>query len=318
MRGTVASALAIALLVSGSSWSVAYAQEAPAAPSPPDVVKTKDGSMYRGTIIELVAGDHVRMTLPTGETRNFPMSDVAYAGAAEGAPRPEAPSPRKARPSTREKTDTDEDEDEATVHLTANEKDLQVLIRAGQSETTGTGYTIGHGATFYSGESRHYAVLCTAPCDTSLPPGTHRLAVSLDGGRAIEADEPVRIHAPATNLRATYDSRGGYRAAGILLMIGGGLAGTILMGASIHPSTCDKYNNCTGGTDGGLMLAGVAVTGVSVLFGLGLALMRPIVTIEPVRSSDARSLRLPEMTRKEGGVASTPIDGLALSVRYPF
>jgi hypothetical protein len=40
----------------------------------------KNGDIYRGTIIELVRGDHVVLLLPSGESRRFDTSDVASAG----------------------------------------------------------------------------------------------------------------------------------------------------------------------------------------------------------------------------------------------
>ncbi len=44
------------------------------------MVRLKNGSVYRGTISEHVAGDHVSMVTLTGEARTFPESSVAYEG----------------------------------------------------------------------------------------------------------------------------------------------------------------------------------------------------------------------------------------------
>jgi hypothetical protein len=49
---------------------------------PPDVVETKKGDVYRGTIIERVRGDHVVLLLPSGESRRFDTSDIVSAGPA--------------------------------------------------------------------------------------------------------------------------------------------------------------------------------------------------------------------------------------------
>src|SRR4051794_21414836 len=58
---------------------------APASPaSPPDVVKLKDGSLLRGTIVELKAKEFVQIQLLTGEVRRLGMDQVEYAGPANG------------------------------------------------------------------------------------------------------------------------------------------------------------------------------------------------------------------------------------------
>jgi hypothetical protein len=49
-------------------------------------VRLKNGAMYRGKISEIVPGDHVKISLPTGETLTFPMSQVDYAGLAKLMP----------------------------------------------------------------------------------------------------------------------------------------------------------------------------------------------------------------------------------------
>ena len=41
----------------------------------------KNGDIYRGTIIELVRGDHIVLLLPSGESRRFDTADVVSAGA---------------------------------------------------------------------------------------------------------------------------------------------------------------------------------------------------------------------------------------------
>src|SRR5207247_10124009 len=87
-----------------NSASPKTSQPSPAPPptTPPDIDKTKDGGMVRGTISELVRNDHVSISLVSGESRRFSMSDVVYAGPAAAmpattmagpAPRPIGPAP---------------------------------------------------------------------------------------------------------------------------------------------------------------------------------------------------------------------------------
>lgn len=42
-----------------------------------DVIYLRDGSMYRGTVIEKVAGSHVKIMTPDGQTKQFPIDEVA-------------------------------------------------------------------------------------------------------------------------------------------------------------------------------------------------------------------------------------------------
>src|SRR5579872_2767593 len=160
------------------SWSPpAHAQQAAAAFG--DEVKLKDGSVFRGTITEMVPKDHVDLLMANGQTRRFASADVSYAGPSRRPPGPggsgDAPRPKG-----------------VDTHFVATEDDVQLLIRTGQGEVEGVGFGY-HGTVAYEGVARDYAIMCTAPCDTQLPPGLQRLALSHHGGRAIEADDPVQL-----------------------------------------------------------------------------------------------------------------------------
>jgi hypothetical protein len=87
--------------------------------------------------------------------------------------------------------------------------------------------------------------------------------------------------------------------------------------AAIHPVACDGPGNCTGGNNDGLMWGGVATTAVSLLFGLPLALTRDSVSIDVVRSPDARLL-LPGRARESGMSSPATADGLGLALRGAF
>jgi hypothetical protein len=47
----------------------------------PDIIRSKDGSLFRGTIVEMVVNDYVVIVTLTGESRRFALADVSYAGA---------------------------------------------------------------------------------------------------------------------------------------------------------------------------------------------------------------------------------------------
>jgi hypothetical protein len=47
------------------------------APVAPDLLYLKDGSVIRGTLIESIAGSHVRFQIQEGEVRQYPIAEVA-------------------------------------------------------------------------------------------------------------------------------------------------------------------------------------------------------------------------------------------------
>lgn len=51
-----------------------------------DEVRVNDGSVYRGTIVEYVAGQHVVLQSPTGAIRSVPVTEIVYAGRIGGEP----------------------------------------------------------------------------------------------------------------------------------------------------------------------------------------------------------------------------------------
>ena len=161
---------------------------APAQPTP-DRVKTKDGSMYRGTILEIVAGDHVDLRLSSGEVKRFASADVVYAGAAvDGAP-PAPAAQRGPQPLVTL------DAASAKLHFEATSPDIDFHIRTGEAVVSGEMWT-GRGGGAYAGTATDYEPICTAPCDATLPVGTHRLALSQNGHSPVEPDEPTVIRAP--------------------------------------------------------------------------------------------------------------------------
>jgi hypothetical protein len=307
------------LLPIESSWShVALAQTSPPSASAlADVVKLKDGSIYRGTIVELVPGDHVDIVLPSGQTRRFPMSDVAYAGAATphedvpaAAASPPAPAPSAAG----------EHAPKAELHLEANERDVQFLVRVGQGEASGFGYVWGGGGfVSFVGHSRQYALICTAPCDGELPNGIHRLALSLRGGKAIEAEDPVELEGPAT-LRGTYECRAGTRAVGWVLFGLSLAAGTLIAATSVRTTyTCDVDGFCS--TDkrivGAQLGAGVGIMLAGGIAGAIVGVTKDKAIIEVVPQAP-RAWLWPATGREGAWLAPASSAGSGLALRYRF
>ncbi len=269
MKLTLSAALATVLLVSSeiAFEPRALAQTAPQASALADVVRLKDGSLFRGTITELVPKDHVDLLLASGQTRRFSMRDVVYAGAAASAP---GATQGSAAAGAAEAA-TEAAGSPANLHVEANLPDVQLLAPTTQSSMSGSGFSPGGQTVYFGAQRKDYAIACTAPCDVQISQGVHRLALSHAGGPAIEADAPVEVKGPGT-LHATYTSRQSTRTAGLvffLLGVGGGSA-LVLNGALNGPSSCDPESDfCIHDPDytqmalGLVLVLGGAVAGIA-------------------------------------------------------
>jgi hypothetical protein len=309
-------------------------------------VKLKDGSVFRGTILEYVHGDHVDLLLPSGQTRRFPMADVAYQGPASGAsedssgsaddsdsdrdaddsssapPPPTAP-PAPARSQRRAPR---ADSNDVDVHVTSDRDDVALLVRTGQSDFDG--YGAGY-RTFVavSGSARNYALVCNAPCDAQLPKGVHRMALSLGSGRAVETDKSVTLEGPST-IRAHYDSRSGTRAGGWVLFGLSMAAGLGLFAAGELHTTQNCFGNSFNGTtygggcantpapDQGQVAAGLAIAIVGPLLSLALILQHDQAQIEIVPDNGARLIRSPGRGGEALMAAPASAPGPAVRVRF--
>jgi hypothetical protein len=299
-------------LVGAASTSAAQS----AARTPPDVVKLKDGSMFRGTILEIIARDHVDIQLPSGEVRRFETEDVAYAGDASHAPLESHEAPPTKAPAERESSRSSDatanprplvtlEGRVAKVHLEASTPDTDFHIRTGEAVAKG------------------YARLCTAPCDVTLPAGKHRLALSAGGNFPIESASTVDITGPST-VHGTYNSKQDVRIAGGVVA---GLAlatGLGMLIGSFHTVQDCSLQSVTGScsqtpnTDVGLALAGIGV-----IFGGGLVAVLLLgqqdtadIEVVPLTSS---SLRAPLLARSEGAwlaAAAHGPDGLGVRLRF--
>ena len=309
------------MLPIGTTWAPsAQAQEAPGAAATgalADVVKLKDGSLFRGTITALVAGDHIDLLLPSGQTRQFAMSEVAYAGPAPSAA-PAAPAPvTSSGPVEPAYTVTGR---KVAVHVEADEPGTQLLVKAGQGVVSGVGYSFGGGAFVYGGRVMDYAALCSAPCDLGMPVGTHHLALSRGSGGVLAVD-PVEIE-QASTLKAHIESRKGIRVAGLLILTAGVVGGLVLIGTSISDqTTCDPGFGCstTREVDSTRFGIGLAVLSVSTIAGIVMLVMHDKASIEVVPSAAARLPLSPGHTGD--GAVATPaspdsVPGMTLRARF--
>lgn len=195
------------------------------------------------------------------------MSEVTYAGPSSRMPKanessastssqPQNPNPPPGRaPFPRIQVRANE----APLRLTANLPDVTFQLRTGSAnfESTGTSYSGGSGVgvVSLSGTTVGYSVICTAPCEATLPTGSHRLALSLEGGAPVEADGAL-VLSGSSSVRGEYTSNQGTRTAGVVIGLGAILVGSAVMFSGF--STDDEGNLNTGRIylGGGIMIAG--------------------------------------------------------------
>jgi hypothetical protein len=284
----------------------AFAQNAAAgAAALPDRVTLKDGSMFRGTILENVVGDHVDLQMASGEVRRFAAADVSYAGPASppALPPPPPPPPERARV----------DAEGNAVHFEATTPDTDFHVRT--SEATGMGWA---GRGIVAVVVKGYDHICPAPCDKTLPSGSYRFALSQGGGTPAEADGAIHISGPST-VRGTYVSNQGLRVAGWVVMVGSIAAGLGMMWAGITQKSQDCSTVSYGGSciptyspNTGLLYGGLGVTTLGPLLSLILILQHDHADISVVPLSTG-AIRSPLMSRSE---AASPPQGLAVQLAF--
>jgi hypothetical protein len=230
--------LAFVLVVATSA---ARAQEVP-----PDVVRTKDGGMMRGTIIEKVPGDHLEITLPNGQSRTVKMSEVIYAGpvSADVPAAPPPPPPAVTQPPTPGADGALVNVALARLELKADQGGVTFHRKTGSVHGVGTGWAAGKngGPVAVGINANSYERLCTSPCAVDVAQGTYRLGLSLDDGEVIAADRPLDLRG-RMRLDAEYVSNTEVRVLGWVLAGAGAVAGAVLMfqtgdpdhGITTHP-----------------------------------------------------------------------------------
>jgi hypothetical protein len=267
--------IAFALLVASAP---ARAEDAAA---PPDVVRTRDGGMMRGTIVEKVPDDHVEILLINGQTRSLKMRDVIYAGPAAGdvgaVPPPPAlpPPPPSWTPPTWTPPDpvanTAVDLGVARLELKSDQQGLTFHRKSGSSNGVGLGWATGkNGGPIAMGfTADHFERLCTAPCTLDIAPGTYRLGLSLDDGRVVPAQTALDLRG-RVRLEGTYVSNAGLRTAGWIIFGAGSLLGGVV--------ALQTQDNCNTGITGfcstefPYLIPGLVVMAVSELAGLIMGL----------------------------------------------
>jgi len=288
-----------------------FAASAGAADTAPDVVLLKNGGMVRGAIQELVPGQSVEIILADGSRRHYAASDVEYAGAAERMPAASArPTPSAAAPAP--------DASATRLRFEADVPDLRLHERSGTVEATvyaRNGLATALGAT--------YTDLCSAPCEPTLAPGQHTLAVSIPGRRPIEVP-PVVVPPGASTLKAVYDSRAGVRVAGALLGLGSLVGGTVLIVLGAIGTT---HQECEASFVGGepFCLDRHEIDATLLVTGVALTVVGTVASFAMMSVGDHAALRIAPMTLrplrtglgpKREGADALGASGLGLSLAF--
>ncbi|HVK71192.1 MAG TPA: hypothetical protein VM694_42335 [Polyangium sp.] len=194
--------------------------------SVPDIVLLKDGGMLRGTIVEKDPKGSVTILLPSGKSRTVDMASVTYAGAESAMPKADE--------------DGDEDEDEAPARKSPGGKTKPfITVKAGEaalkleSNEANATYHVRSGSAYVVGPrgsavGQSFTEICTAPCEASLPVGTHYLALSKQGGVPVLSTDPVRLDGPS-RIVGSYTSNAGTRMVGLGVLVGGIVVGWVVM-----------------------------------------------------------------------------------------
>jgi hypothetical protein len=235
---------------------------------PPDLVRLKDGSLLRGTIAELRAGDSVTIVTITGTVRTFSLRDVAYAGPARSEPGVAQPNPAPvfAPPATWR----------ASVTLTSEPAGLAFHQVIGVVVTSGR----------YGGVGHAYGPLCVAPCRLELSPGFQELALSYPRGLP-RPTAPLNIPAGNSELHGYFESRQGLRIAGYAI-----LAGALAGGIALVVTSFSEKNSCTpqgcaqeSAINTAPFVAGWTILAVGVPVGIVLAITPDVPHIDVQRGS---------------------------------
>jgi len=225
--------------------------------SPPDIVVMKDGGILRGTIAEMKPGDTVVIVLITGENRTIQMKNVEYAGPVAERPlkaaAPSSPQTVKVVDATSSQPSGGEARPLVTVHaaeapftFTARPDGVTLHLQSGMATARLATGSEALGSAFVA---KSYTPICAAPCQATLPMGTHTLALSQGKHVPIEAQEQVRLTGPS-KVEGLYKSNQGVRTAGWIVLVGSVAVGSYLMvrAADSGGSGIDSASMSAGGT----------------------------------------------------------------------
>jgi hypothetical protein len=214
-----------------------------------EVVHTRNGSVYRGELVEKVVDDHVTIKLATGEIKRIEWADIDAS-----PPKPPPPPPQQQQRPTSPTVEVSFESDDS--HAT-----LQRYVGSGEvtvDYVTAYGTTLGSG----DGEMAMYRDVCVASCTERIPAGG-RFRVA---GQGLIPTDSFVLHSNESNqITASMSSRGKRRAGQYLTLFGAAptLIGAGLLVAAPGSSSVAACNGCVN-LQASLFLWGGIVTGVGV------------------------------------------------------
>lgn len=240
-------------------------------------VVLREGRTYRGTIAESVPNEYLVFVTVSGKTLRFPMNEVEYSGPVRRAAVTngmtfERPERLFQRPVT---NDVVLERPKHLVSTLGKENllrlespdpnvDFHMLSSTAEGSFSST-YSYG------TARMRSYRHICTAPCETSLPAGKYKLALSKGGDLPIETSEPIEVVQPSV-LVGSVESKQNIRTAGWVIL---GLGNAVGVGMMAAGADSDSE-----GMDEGIMLAGLTVALSSMVLGWIMILVEDEAKIE--------------------------------------
>jgi hypothetical protein len=302
---------------------------------PVDVVRLKNGGLLRGTISELVPGEYVVIVLTTGETRKLSMTSVDYAGPTGGAPAREQGTPATAGASASHGNErqTASHGAPATRHEAASPlvpnraQEVRVSFRANEPNVS---FYLKTSDTARAGHARRasgFTLLCTAPCEASLPEGPYIFGLAKDD-RAPVLAKLVTISG-SRSLMAQYTDNSEVRRVGWALF-----GASIGVGILIYGIGESRESECEGKAiyyddgalyspppgdckESGLKIAGTLVALAGGTLGLVLGLRRDDAQVSAERAGVTRLRAGPRFFRnlsRQGERVLSP--GFSMSVSF--
>jgi hypothetical protein len=297
------------------------------------VVKLKDGALYRGTVMELVPGDHVDLRLPSGQTKRFAMADVAYAGPANAAtpaapttpppaspatalpPLPPLPTPPAAPPTPKPAPRPSA----MKVRFEATPPEAAFFVEAERKNDAGANAVV---------VEHDLKLVCSrAPCDGVMAPGTYHMGMSLKGSKVVEPEDLVSISAPST-IQGNFTSHklariGGWVTLGTGLSVGLNmmLAAAVVNAACNQPDTLNTdgtwtYSGCDHGLIQGLLWGGLGIAAAGAIAGALLVTQSDSVEIILAPLDAAQPILTPSRREGSGPAQSAAAPGFGIVGRF--
>ncbi len=214
-----------------------------------DTVVLKDGGMLKGTLIEILPGDHATMTLANGQNAKIRW-DVIDHIVRNGVPLNPAQTPTPQ--TTQVAQPPPQDQGNVTVHIDGGDVDLEM-----ESMSAPTGKRM----------SGSWATMCSSPCDQEVPVGaTFRLAGS--GVRPSKSFKLIGKAGDHVTVTADPSSKGAFAGGIVLISVGvpvfviGCFVELVVGLVNLGSRATGEYDDTSGAQIVGLSMMGLGAAGV--------------------------------------------------------